>query len=87
MLLLIISGALAFTQMLAFTGATEGLVNLVLSLSASPLTIVGLMILTVILLGMLMSPVPIMLVTLPVFVPVVEQLGFDPIWFWLSSIL
>ncbi|MBN07129.1 MAG: C4-dicarboxylate ABC transporter permease [Rhodospirillaceae bacterium] len=81
MLLLIISGALAFTQMLAFTGATEGLVNLVLSLSASPLTIVGLMILTVILLGMLMSPVPIMLVTLPVFVPVVEQLGFDPIWF------
>ena len=47
MLLLIISGALAFTQMLAFTGATEGLVNLVLSLSASPLTIVGLMILTV----------------------------------------
>ncbi|MAI11118.1 MAG: C4-dicarboxylate ABC transporter permease [Rhodospirillaceae bacterium TMED167] len=81
MLLLIISGALAFTQMLAFTGATEGLVNLVLSLSTSPLIIVGIMIVTVILLGMVMSPVPIMLVTLPVFVPVVEQLGFDAIWF------
>ena len=81
MLLLIISGALAFTQMLAFTGATEGLVNAVLSLSASPLVIVGMMILTVILLGMVMGPVPIMLVTLPVFVPVVQKLGYDPVWF------
>ncbi len=81
MLLLIISGALAFTQMLAFTGATEGLVNVVLSLSSNPWVVVGLMIATVILLGMLMSPVPIMLVTLPVFIPVVEKLGFDPIWF------
>ena len=81
MLLLIISGALAFTQMLAFTGATEGLVNLVLSTKTSPLTLIGLMIVTVVVLGMVMGPVPIMLVTLPVFVPVVEQLGFDPIWF------
>lgn len=81
MLLLIISGALAFTQMLAFTGATEGLVNLVLSINATPLAVVGLMLVTVIVLGMLMSPVPIMLVTLPVFVPVVEKLGFDAIWF------
>ncbi len=81
MLLLIISGALAFTQMLAFTGATEGLVNLVLSINVSPLALIGLMIITVIVLGMLMSPVPIMLVTLPVFVPVVEKLGFDAIWF------
>ncbi|NKB20946.1 MAG: TRAP transporter large permease subunit [Alphaproteobacteria bacterium] len=81
MLLLIISGALAFTQMLAFTGATEGLVNLVLSIDVRPLAVIGLMLVTVIVLGMLMSPVPIMLVTLPVFVPVVEKLGFDSIWF------
>ena len=39
------------------------------------------MVVLVILLGMVMSPVPIMLVTLPVFIPVVQQLGFDPIWF------
>ena len=81
MLLLIISGALAFTQMLAFTGATEGLVNLVLSVDAGPLVVIGLMIATVILLGMVMGPVPIMLVTLPVFIPVVDKLGYDAIWF------
>ena len=81
MLLLIISGALAFTQMLAFTGATEGLVELVLSVQADPIVVVMLMIVTVILLGMVMGPVPIMLITLPVFVPVIEELGFEPIWF------
>lgn len=81
MLLLIISGALAFTQMLAFTGATEGLVELVLSARTDPIVIVMLMIATVILLGMVMGPVPIMLITLPVFVPVIEEFGFDPIWF------
>ncbi len=81
MLLLIISGAMAFTQILAFTGATEGLVNLVLSIEASPLVVVGLLILTVVVLGMVMGPVAIMLITLPVFVPVIEKLGFDAIWF------
>lgn len=81
MLLLIISGALAFTQMLAFTGATEGLVNTVLGIDAGPVAVVLLMIVTVIVLGMVMGPVPIMLVTLPVFVPVIDQLGYDPIWF------
>ncbi len=81
MLLFIISGAIAFTQILAYTGATEGLVNAILSVNASPVALVGLMLLTVVVLGMVMGPVPIMLVTLPVFVPIVEELGFDAIWF------
>jgi TRAP-type C4-dicarboxylate transport system permease large subunit len=45
------------------------------------MAVIALMIVTVILMGMVMSPVPIMLVTLPVFVPVVIKLGYDPIWF------
>ena len=81
MFLLIISGALAFTQMLAFTGATSGLISTVLSFNVSPIALIISMLVTVILLGMLMSPVPIMLVTLPVFIPVVEELGFNAIWF------
>lgn len=81
MILLIISGALAFTQMLAFTGATSGLISMVLSFNVSPIALISLMLVTVIVLGMLMSPVPIMLVTLPVFIPVVEELGFNAIWF------
>jgi len=81
MILLIISGALAFTQMLAFTGATAGLVQMVLSFGTSPIVITILMLLTVIVLGMVMSPVPIMLVTLPIFIPIVEDLGLSTVWF------
>ena len=39
------------------------------------------MLASVIFLGMFMGPLPIMLITLPIFVPVVIQFGMDPIWF------
>lgn len=81
MVLLIVSGAVTFSQLLAFTGATYDMVDAVLSLDVSGGTIVFLMIMLVVLMGMFMGPLPIMLITLPIFVPVVIQLGFDPIWF------
>jgi tripartite ATP-independent transporter DctM subunit len=81
MVLLIVSGAVAFTQILAFTGATFGMVDAIISLDVSPSAIVMMMIASVIFLGMFMGPLPIMLITLPIFVPIVIQFGFDPIWF------
>jgi tripartite ATP-independent transporter DctM subunit len=81
MVLLIVSGAVTFSQILAFTGATYDMVDAVLGLDVSPDTIVLLMIALVVFMGMFMGPLPIMLITLPIFVPVIQQLGFDPIWF------
>ncbi len=81
MVLLIVSGAVTFSQLLAFTGATYDMVDAVLGLDVSGSTIIFLMIMLVALMGMFMGPLPIMLITLPIFVPVVLQLGFDPIWF------
>ncbi len=81
MVLLIVAGAVAFSQLLAFTGTTFGMMDAVLSLPVNDHMIVLAMVLTVVLLGMFMGPLPIMLITLPIFVPVVDQLGFDVIWF------
>ncbi len=81
MVLLIVSGAVTFSQLLAYTGATYDMVDAVLSMDVSGGTIVFMMIMLVVLMGMFMGPLPIMLITLPIFVPVVIQLGFDPIWF------
>lgn len=81
MILLIVGTAIGFSQLLAFTGVTFGLMNAVMGLDISPKMIVLMMILSVILLGMFMGPLPIMLITLPIYIPVVTQLGFDPIWF------
>jgi len=81
MVLLIVSGAATFSQILAFTGATFDMVDAVLSLDVSPATILFLMVMMVVFLGMFLGPLPIMLITLPIFIPIVIQLGFDPIWF------
>lgn len=81
MVLLIVSGAVTFSQLLAFTGATYGMIDAVLAIDISNGAIVFLMIMLVILMGMFMGPLPIMLITLPIFIPVVLQFGYDPIWF------
>jgi tripartite ATP-independent transporter DctM subunit len=81
MILMIVAGAVAFTQLLAFTGATEGMVEAIIGLQIAPGFIVLVMLFAVIFFGMFMGPIPIMLITLPIFIPVVVEFGFDPIWF------
>ncbi|WP_420396672.1 TRAP transporter large permease [Nioella sp.] len=81
MVLLIVSGAVTFSQLMAFTGATYGMVDAVLSLDISNHAIVFMMIMLVVFMGMFMGPLPIMLITLPIFVPVVQQFQMDLIWF------
>ena len=81
MVLLIVSGAVTFSQLLAFTGATYGMVDAVLAVDITDSAIVFMMLMLVVFMGMFMGPLPIMLITLPIFIPIVQQFGFDPIWF------
>lgn len=50
-------------------------------LSSSPLITILLIQLITLMLGMFLDPVGIILLVLPIFFPIVVQLGFDPIWF------
>ncbi len=81
MMLMIIVGATAFSQNLAFCGASSGLSNFTVNLTLHPMLIIWSIQIVIWFLGMFMSPVPIMLITLPLFVPIVTDLGFDPVWF------
>ncbi len=81
MILFIILGATTFSQILSFSGATEGLVAAILGQGLSPLTIVALMMGILIFLGIFVDQVSMMLITLPVFMPIVTRLGIDPVWF------
>jgi tripartite ATP-independent transporter DctM subunit len=78
---MIIVGATGFSQTLAFTGASQGLVDFTLSLPLSPIMIIIVIQIVLIFLGMFMGQVPIMLITLPIFMPVIHALNFDPVWF------
>ena len=81
MILFIILGATTFSQILSFSGATEGIVSAVFGQQLSPFAILTGMMSLLVFLGLFVDQVSMMLITLPVFMPIVQRLGIDPIWF------
>lgn len=81
MVLFIIVGATAFSQLLGFSGATNGFLGAVGSLDLSPNMLILAMILILLVLGCFVDQVSMMLLTLPFFMPLVISAGIDPIWF------
>lgn len=81
MTFLIISGSQAYSQLLSFSGASRGLIRTVEGLDVSPLGILLLMQLIVLVLGCFMDQISIMMLTIPLYSPIVALLGFDPLWF------
>jgi len=81
MILFIILGATTFSQILSFSGATEGIVSTILGGGLTPFAILTGMMLLLIFLGIFVDQVSMMLITLPVFMPIVQRLDIDLIWF------
>ena len=81
MTFLILIGSSTFSQILAFSGATSGFINLAADLDLAPLTMLLCMLAVLLILGMFMDQLSMMLLTLPIFMPIAASLGFDPIWF------
>jgi len=81
MILFIILGATTFSQILSFSGATEGIVSNILGAGLTPFAILAGMLLLLIFLGIFVDQVSMMLITLPVFMPIVQRLDIDLIWF------
>lgn len=77
----IMAAAIGFSQILAFSGATRGLLGAVLGLKIAPILLIVGMQSIVMVLGCFMEQIAIMLITLPIFMPIVITLNFDPVWF------
>jgi tripartite ATP-independent transporter DctM subunit len=84
---LIVFGSATFSQLLAFSGASRGLVNWATSFELAPLAMLLVMFAVLLLLGMFMEQISMMLLTVPIFFPLAQTLGFDPIWFGLIMLL
>ncbi|WP_108662962.1 TRAP transporter large permease [Acuticoccus kandeliae] len=87
MMFMIILGSSTFSQVLAFSGATSGLLGFAMGFDVSPYMMLLAMLLILIVLGMFMDQLSMMMLTLPVFIPLVGSLGFDPIWFGVIMLL
>ena len=81
MILFIIIGASTFAQILSFSGASNGMVEIITGQGLPPMVIIMGMMLLLIFLGIFVDQVSMMLITLPIFMPVVQTLGIDQIWF------
>lgn len=81
MMLMILTGSTAFAQILAYTGASQGLVEFALSIPLPPICVLIAMQIVLLIMGTFMEPLTIMMVTLPIFMPIVEKLAFNPLWF------
>lgn len=87
MTFLIIAASTTFAQVLAFSGASNGMIVWFLSFNWSPYGMLGVMVGMILLLGMFMDQLSMMLITLPIFIPLAKSLGFDPVWFGLILLL
>lgn len=81
MILMIMLGAHVFGTFFTLTQITQDLVHWVGSLDVSPWVIMALILFGYVLLGCVMDQIAILILTVPVVLPVVLSLGFDPVWF------
>src|SRR5438477_7049905 len=81
MLFLILIGALMFAEFVNITSMPEDLKRFIASLGVSPMVVVAAIMVIYVLLGTAMEELSMILLTVPVFFPLVVHLGVDPIWF------
>jgi tripartite ATP-independent transporter DctM subunit len=81
MILFIIVGATTFAQILSFSGASNGLAEAITGAGLPAWAVVAGMMLMLIFLGIFVDQVSMMMITLPIFMPVVTALNVDLIWF------
>ncbi len=87
MTLFIICGSITFSQIMAFSQASNGLSAAVLGVGLAPLELLAGMLLILLFLGCFMDQVSMMMITIPLFMPLVQQAGFDTVWFGVLMLL
>jgi len=87
MIFIIFCGSTAFSQILAFSGATKGMVELAVHLPIPPLALLICIMIVLLILGMFMDQMSIMMITLPILMPVCNALEWNPIWFGLLILI
>jgi len=87
MVLFILAGATVFGHFLAISNIPFALAEWVENLPLPPLAIMGVLVFIYFIGGFFMDSMALIVVTIPIFFPIVERLGFDPIWFGVMIVL
>lgn len=87
MTLFIICGSITFSQLLSFSGATAGLSAAIIGADMTPLAILIGMLAILFVLGCFMDQVSMMMIAVPLYMPLIPELGFEPIWFGILMLM
>jgi tripartite ATP-independent transporter DctM subunit len=87
MMFAVLIGALLFSNFVNVAGLPQAMTQFVLGQGFPPLGVIGLILLVYLVLGCVLESLSMVLLTVPVFFPIVQQLGFDPVWFGILVVM
>jgi TRAP-type C4-dicarboxylate transport system permease large subunit len=87
MIFMIIIVSSTYGEILAFTGAASGMTKFITNLSIPPIVILICMLTVVLILGCFMETVAIMMITIPIYMPVIHAFGYNTVWFGILMLI
>jgi tripartite ATP-independent transporter DctM subunit len=87
MVFAILIGTTIFGRFLAATKLPMELASFVIGLQVAPWVVLGTIIVFYFFFGCIMGTLPMIVLTVPVFFPVIQALGYDPIWFGIVIVM
>jgi tripartite ATP-independent transporter DctM subunit len=87
MLFTLLIAATVFANFVNYTTMPGDLKDWITHLGLSPIMVVGAMMVIYVILGTVMEELTMVLLTIPLFFPIVTQLGFDPVWFGILIVM
>jgi tripartite ATP-independent transporter DctM subunit len=87
MVFFIVVGSISFSRILATTGAISTLVHWATDLNVHPILLIIATQMILVFLGAFMDPASIVMITVPLFFPLVKALGYDTLWFAVISLM
>ena len=79
--LIIVTGSMAFSQLLSLTGVTREMMEMATGLAINPLVIIFITLVILMVMGCFVDQISMLMIGVPIFVPLAKTLGFDPIWY------
>jgi tripartite ATP-independent transporter DctM subunit len=82
LLLVVMSAAAMFSQLMAFSGSTQKIADLMKDLPLAPPVMLFLMMALPFILFMFLDQLALMMILVPIYQPMIKHYGFDSLWFW-----
>lgn len=86
-ILFIIVASTTFSQILSFSGATSGFLSLINAVEPTPMILIVSMLGILLVLGCFIDQISMMMITLPIFMPLAQSAGIEPVWLGLMMLV